>query len=431
MEHEPRETRRETGEWPSRNAPPLPIAPLRPVAKRLVKAQAVACVLACIALAGGSALLVPVLFSAEPVSLFVQSHPSAAPALAGGQLAFTSSGQLDPQSRRGLNDIVTVDLHGLSAPSMGRQDYAWLLPDHSQDEAPPLLLGLLQVVSGTASLTYHSPNHTNLLAQYSRLLVTEQPAVPLPVTPSRDAATRLALGEIPNTPTPGDEQHYSLLSHLRHLLASDPTLEQIGLSGGLDIWLYRNTGKVLEWANAVRDDWATSSVAQMRRLCDRVIEYLDGSAFAHLDLPPATPWLVDVRAGRLGLLEHSPAQEPPGYLAHVDLHLSGLIHAPGHTPLQQQQAMQIDMALMKITALMQLVRQDGMQLVQMSEAQLHQPHALSLLDDMATAANTAYAGQPDPATGGVHSGVVWLQGQMQHLATMPITVVGQSTKRNA
>ena len=72
--------------------------------------------------------------------------------------------------------------------------------------------------------------------------MTEEDGASVPVMPSLNPATWRAVGEIPDIPT----HQYSLLAHLRHLLAKDPTLQDLGLSGGLALWLYRNTGKLME-----------------------------------------------------------------------------------------------------------------------------------------------------------------------------------------
>ena len=180
-----------------------------------------------------SALLLPILL-AQPGQLASTSHPVTAATLV-GRVFFTSSGQLDPTSSQGLNDVVHVDLSDLMPPATGKSDYAWLLPDTSHNELQPVLLGTLQIHKGSAQLTYTSPTHTNVLATYSHFLVTEQAANEEPIIPSLDPATWRYAGNIADTPTPGDANHYSLLSHLRHLLAKDPTLAGIGLSGGLDI----------------------------------------------------------------------------------------------------------------------------------------------------------------------------------------------------
>jgi hypothetical protein len=342
-----------------------------------------------------------------------------------GTLAFGSSGQLDPLGTRGLNDVITLTLQQLPAVPAARAEYAWLLPDRSDDQTPPLLLGTLSSTRGrVARLTYRSPSHQNLLAQYSRFLVTEEDAANPPITPSLDSTTWRLLGAIPDMPTPGDEQHYSLLSHLRHLLASDPELQHIGLSGGLTLWLSRNTEKLLEWSSAARDDWASGThTGLLRRQVIRILDYLDGTAYVGRDTPPGTPILVDPKAGRIGLLQIDPNQALPSYLAHISLHLSGLINAPGHGASQQQIATSVDRQLQASAVLMQHIRQDAVQLVSMSDAQLRQAKALSLLDEMLTNANTAYVGQQDPTTGLVQGGVTWIQGQLQRLAVVPIRAV--------
>ncbi|WP_376794425.1 hypothetical protein [Thermogemmatispora sp.] len=321
-----------------------------------------------------------------------------------GTVSFSNSSQLDPLGRRGLNDVITLDLYSLPAVPTGKVDDLWLLPDQADDQTAPLLLGRLSAGSRREGihLTYSSPHHTNLLAQYSRLLVTEEDATSHPITPALDSSTWRVLGAISDTPTPGDELHYSLLSHLRHLLAKDPELQQIGLSGGLSLWLYRNSEKLLEWSSAARDDWASGThTALLRRQVIRVLDYLDGTAYVGQDTPSGTPILVDPKAGRIGLLDLAPTQVLPSYLAHISLHLSGLVNAPGHTGAQQYIATSVDKALQVVRLLMQHIRQDALQLVSMSDAQLRQEKALSLLNDMVINANTAYVGQQDPTTGRV------------------------------
>ncbi len=370
-----------------------------------------------------SALLLPILL-AQPGMLTVMPHPVTAASLV-GHVYFMNSGQLDPTSSEGLNDIVHIALGGITPPAPGKSDYAWLLPDASQDEQQPLLLGTLQVLRGSAQLTYTAPNHANVLATYSRFLVTEQPANAKPIVPSLDPATWRYAGSIPDIPTPGDAHHYSLLSHLRHLLAKDPTLERIGLSGGLDIRLYRNAGKILEWSSAARDDWAggQASLGLMRRQIDRVLDYLDGVNFVWRDVPPGTPFLVDSKAGHIGLLEFEQGQNPPGYLAHIDLHLVGYTRSPGVTADQKRLAIQIDALLSSVTSLMWKVRADATLLAKMSDTELLEQEALSLLDDMYTHANAAFVGQPNPATGNVEGGVTQIHDELQLLATIEVNRV--------
>jgi hypothetical protein len=374
-------------------------------------------------LLAASALLLPILL-AQPSQLAPTSQTGTKATIV-GRVFFTSSGQLTPTSSEGLNDVVHLELANLTPPATGKSDYAWLLPDTSQNEQQPVLLGTLQIHKGSAQLTYTSPTHTNVLATYSRFLVTEQAANEEPIIPSLDPATWRYAGSIPATPTPGDANHYSLLSHLRHLLAKDPTLEAIGLSGGLDIWLYRNTGKILEWSSAARDDWAggQSSLALMRRQIERVLDYLDGAAFVGRDVPPDTPWLVDPEAGHIGLLELEQGQNPPGYLAHIDFHLVGYANSPGVTTDQKRLANKIDGMLIAVTALLWKVHADASQLAKMSDTALLSPQALSLLNDMETNANDAFVGQPDPTTGNVQGGVTQIHDELQRLATIEVSRV--------
>jgi hypothetical protein len=370
-----------------------------------------------------SATLLPSLFvQTGASSLTIPTRPNNSTPLSNdmGQFSFGSSGQLDPTSSTGLNDIVSLNLHGLTAPPPGTSYYAWLLSDKTQDTVPPILLGQLQVVNGKAQLTYQNQSHTDLLVSYSRFLVTAQASNAQPDLPALDPMTWRYQGSIPDIPTPGDEQGYSLLSHLRHLLAQDPTLQQIGLNGGLGIWLYRNTGKLFEWANAARDDWANNDPTSIRLMVDRIVEYLDGRNYAWKDLPANTPWLVDAKAGLPGLIDISTSPEtPPAYISHVRLHLAGLINAPGHIAAQQQLAGQIDAALSQVQTLLQKARGDAVQLVKMDDAHLQRQNALTLLNDLQMVISNAYIGT-DTASGPV-SGIVWLHNTIGELAQMSVT----------
>jgi hypothetical protein len=408
-------------QWPPQSVPSSPQTPPVAPARRKLSTRRVsllATMVALVVIAG--AVLLPALFSEQPGLM----QPGAVPAATTvGQIAFTSSGQLDPSSSKGLNDIVTVSLSDLSAPTSGNAFYAWLMPDKSDDTTRPLLLGKLSIKQGKAQLTYAHPDHQNLLASYSGFLVTEQESNPQPMTSPLNPQAWRYVGSVPNTPTPGDEQHFSLLSHMRHLLAKDPDLQKIGLQGGLDIWLFRNAGKIFEWSNAARDSWAGGQQTDLiHRHMIRILDYLDGAyVYNSGDVPLGSPLLVDPKMGRIGLLEVSQTQALPAYLTHVDLHLNGLANSPGHTEAQRQLAFQIDTALKKDMSFLQAVRQDAVKLVKMDDGQLKSNEALSLLNDMVINATNAYTGQLDPKTGGNINGIVWVHSKLQGLATMPVT----------
>jgi len=346
-----------------------------------------------------------------------------------GQIIFANSGQLDPLGTQGLNDVVTVQLHGIQPASPGHALYAWFRPDQGQDEVRSILLGELHVDAGHAQLTYIDPQHTDLLATYSGFLVTEESAASAPQTPSLDSTTYRYQARIPAIPVPGDVHHYSLLSHVRHLLAKDPDVESIGLHGGLNLWLYRNSLSIVDEANSARDYWQGKATAFMHRQIVRVLDYLDGFNYVGLDVPfidPATgaetPFMVDRKLGAIGLLTFSQQQAVPGYLVHISLHLDGVINSPGISPAQKALATQLDGVLTQIIApLFQRVHDDAVKLVKMNDTQLQSQQALGLLDDMATNANAAVSGPVNPATGTVGKGVTWLNANMEQLALVTVT----------
>lgn len=366
-----------------------------------------------------SAILTLVSILLLPLLLSSQFAPAAPASIQMGQVVFSSSGQLDPTSSRGVDDIVTVNLHRLGTPGYDKSFYAWLLPE--DDQIKPLLLGKGIPTKGTWQILYQSPDHTNLLATFSIFRVTEEDSSSNPVTPTLDRTAWRYEGSIPNSPIPGDARHYSLLSHLRHLTAKDPTLEQIGLSGGLDIWLYRNSQKIMEYTTAARDGWPSgnSGVDLLRHQIIRTLQYLDGANYSWQDTGKV-PWLIDPKAGKIGLLDFTQNQNPPGYLSHVLLHLGGLVSAPGATTTQKQLAVKIDHVMKPITFLYRDIRTDAIKLVKMSNQQILQSGGLTLLDDMATKASAAYAGQTDAVTGELQPGITWIHGQIQTLATFSV-----------
>ena len=63
---------------------------------------------------------------------------------------------------------------------------------------------------------------------------------------------------------------------------------------------------------------------------------------------------------------------------------------------------------------------DAKQLVKMNLAQLAQPAALQLLNDMQMQANVAFIGEIDAATGNVQPGVMQVYYSLQQLATFHV-----------
>ena len=358
----------------------------------------------------GSAVMLLMLLSA---AVFTTVFPPASVLDLVGTVSFRSSGQIDATGTTGLNDIVQVELHDVTPPASGQVEAAWLLPDQGDDVTPPLSLGTLRVAAdGMVQVRLSSRTHQDWLASYSRFLITEQPAASLPAGPSPDPATWRYEGAIPDMPVPGDPNRYSLLDHVRHLLAKDPELEAIGLHGGLALWTTRNTEKVLEWSSAAQGDWnGGQATASIHRQVIRILDYLDGTAFVGQDVPPGTPVLVNPTTGRIGLVQLAANQPLPSYLDHINQHLAGLAQAPGHTAAQQQLATAVYQEVLVVETHLAHARQDALQLVRMNPTQLQQQQALMLLDDLVSQANAAYVGQPD-AEGVLHDGVTTMAARL-------------------
>ena len=419
---------------PPTSAPPprSPLADLRasptPVGKKGVSSRALLLILLAVllmSLALGSFLYVS--HAGAPAS---SRHGPGGPAAIVGHLYFQSSGQVSQGSNQGMADEVELTLSPIASPAPGKDYFAWLLPDANTELSPVIPLGQLTLGGTGASLSYRGDAlHTNLLAQTSRLLITEEEAVAPPINPSPDQGAWRYVATIPQTRAPGAQ--YSLLDHLRHLLVADPKLAGQHIQGGLDIWLRRNMQNIFEWSTSARDSWRSgggSDIAFMRRQCIRILDYLDGTGYIGNDLPPGVPILVDSRIASVPMLEFDPAhQEPPGYLYHVGLHIAGFLTSPGATAFQRKEAAQITQALNSVNTWLQQVRDDARRLANMSDAQLQQDAALSLLDDLATNANSAYVGQTDPATGRVQEGVDWASQRIQSLATLDITAFSAKT----
>ncbi|HEU5228639.1 MAG TPA: hypothetical protein VFU49_12565 [Ktedonobacteraceae bacterium] len=360
----------------------------------------------------------------HPSSPTASNHPIVHPPAVTvfGHAYFLSSGLLNANNTQGLNDEIQLDLNNLTPPTTGNAYYVWLLSDKNNfDEATTRLLGTLTLHGNAAHLKYTNPSHTNLLANGSRLLVTEESASVPPISPSPEKSASRYYAEIPQVPNPTDTvDHYSDLDHLRHLLVNDPTLLKLNLPGGLNVWFFQNVQKVHEWATAAQGD--TKDPQLIHSLLVRILDYLDGSNYVQRDVPPGTPILVDPQIARVALLTTDPEnQQPPGYVSHLGKHLGALIGSPYSTQQQNTLAGKIDAELNKVNASLLLVQKDTRQLVHMTDTQLLAQTAVPLLDDLVTQADNAYIGRVNASTGNRDGGAVWIYDHIQQLAVLTIT----------
>jgi serine/threonine protein kinase len=341
-----------------------------------------------------------------------------------GEVTFFDSGQLNAQNSQGVDDEVQVNLHNIPNPAPGTSYYAWLKNAPIEAEGTWTLLGPLQVNQGNAQLPspYQDTKHADLLVNASSFLVTEESSAITPTQPSTDHSIWRFYSE-PAQLT---------LTHLRHLLAGSPELDLRQLYGGLGIWFWRNTEKVVEWASSARDDVESNPPATdvTHRQLIRILDYIDGESAVSLDVPPNTPLLVSQHDAQVALIGPAPHLEPPGslynkpgevipgYVYLMRVHLDAAVSAPQATAQQRQLATQIENAINQVTVYLEQARQDAKQLVSLNGTQLATPHALTLLNEMVVAAQSAYTGSITP--GQPQGGAAWIYTNLQGLATFAV-----------
>jgi serine/threonine protein kinase len=363
-----------------------------------------------------------------------------------GHAFYVSSGQLG-NGAQGIADELQVDMQNVKAPPAGKSYYLWLLADkdttHKPDLLgpppvhPPLLLTNNLPVQANGSVHYiyqGDAQHNNLLSATSRLLITLDSAGQNPASPPTDRSTWVYYAELPQdviTPLPGDPPGLRGLDHIRHLYYNENNLQVLALYGGLDIWVFRNTEKILESATSARDDFngTTSSYGPMHDLFTTILDYLDGVPNVHIDAPGA-PITASTLDAKVSLLTVDPTRQgvaqylttdPPGDLDHMKLHLTELNRAPDATPQMHTLSQAIVVALNNVEGWLQQERADAKQLYNMTPDQLAQPAALNVLDDLVTQATYAYIGQFDPITDSVKPGTLQIHYDVLQLATYNIT----------
>src|SRR6266700_288024 len=349
---------------------------------------------------------------------------SAAASQVVGHVFFLSSGQLNKNSNQGIEDELQINLNSIPTPAAGKRYYAWLLSDKSQSLQTSILLTTLAINHGVVQFLYKSPQHINLLEKMCCFLITQEDANSVPINPSPDRSTWRYYSEIPQIP---GSNHFSVLDHLRQLLSNDPRLDTLGLPGGLDNWLVRNTGDILIRAGSARDYWKTQGTDFMRNQLIRILDYLDGQTYIQADVPTGTPLLIDKNIASVALLDFDKQkQDPPGYLDQIGRHLESLDTTPGASARQRILADQINTGLNQVTRWLGKVRTDAVQLVGKSPAQLPLPSSLSLLDDMQMQAFFAYVGRLNTSTNEIEPGVTQIHHDLQLLATFDVTPFSSS-----
>jgi HEAT repeat protein len=350
------------------------------ISQRIVAIGAVALIAASLIIAALAAL--PRIFSPSPAPL----------ALGIGGADFVSS-QIDLVSQNtgliGIDDELQINLHDLKAPASGKSYYGWLLGKEANIETNVIPLGRLPFSGGNIDYLYKNPTRQNLLATTSFFLITEEDSSVPPLVPTPDHSQWRYSAGISQTPDPADTvHHYSLFDHIQHLLAKDPTLESIGLNGGVGFWLVRNVGKVEGKVQTAQTYWKKQDAQQVRNQLIGMLDYLDGISYVLNDVPPGTPLEAPQQYAHIGLLQI----DPQGYLEHIEFHLSAMAQNPDASSDQKALATRLVSEINKINAQCEMVHQDATILLHMTDAQLLQSSSLSLLNDMMAHAKFASNG---------------------------------------
>ena len=113
---------------------------------------------------------------------------------------------------------------------------------------------------------------------------------------------------------------------------------------------------------------------------------------------------------------------PHNYIDHLIFHMAGVLQSQGATGNLHTLAMQINMAINNVKNWLGQIHQNAIQLLHMSDDQLHQLSALDILSDLESQARYAFAGVTDPVTGNTQEGATWIYDNVERLATMSVQV---------
>ncbi len=309
-----------------------------------------------------------------------------------GNAFFSSSGQVELDDTRGIADKFQINLFSVPMPATGKNYYAWLLSDLSQTHLSFVALGQLVISdNGNATLIYlGDAQHTNLLATMSRLLITEESGTP--TSPSSDKRTWRYYAEIPQKPDPADAG--SALDRIRALLCYNPKLLAHNINVVLDPQFVKNTQALLQLATSAA---STRDPASIRSEIVNILDYLDGQAGLHYDLPAGVALPADQLAAQLGLISVGQLPTNENYIFLMQLELNFLQTAPGVTRASaifhfasEAYSELNGSASSSVISLFQKIHTDATNLVSLSDSQLLESSSTALLNDIKNAANSAY-----------------------------------------
>src|SRR5258708_15070674 len=272
--------------------------------------------------------------------------------------------------------------------------------------------------------------HSDLLAQTSRFLVTEEGMRGATNNPFLHQDTWRYYAQLPQQRATTDPYHFSMLDHVRYLLVQAPELLSLGIKGGLNAWLLRNMAEVSGWSIETRDSWKNARVIR-NHLSDILNShggYCAAAGARHRAIIPGQPMINGsayfplfepcMQKAELQMTDMRVASDG---LDHILFHITGILQSPGITLSMQSQAEQIAAAIYRVKGWLKQMQRDAKTLMHMTDTQLLRPPAFGLLSDLILQARYAYAGHLDPLTGNMQGGIVYIYDSIQHLATFDVS----------
>ena len=185
------------------------------------------------------------------------------------------------------------------------------------------------------------------------------------------------------------ENPTSVLKDLRVLLA----VEVFGLM--------RSSQQVRILAESANNALNNNAASTVHDDVVSILDYLDGASFVRADIPTGQDLLVEARQVETPLRSLSAGQSPAGFVTTAAVKLQSLLTDPGITPNMTTLARESLNALTSAQGYLDQVHDDARQLVSMSNAQLLQPVARSLINSLLVSARYADEGQTNATTDGI------------------------------
>ena len=351
-----------------------------------------------------------------------------------GQISFFSThtfyyNKVDGQNEHAINDGLQGIFH-LAPPASGNSYYAWLRTSFADNSGmyltSPLSGNALTTSGDVTTLYYIAANQRNLLAPidanrdaYRIFTIGEQTTTATPIFGAETLRYQAAIPDLSST------SYGTYLLHIQHLLSSDPNMDKLGLTNGLDFWFLNNVNELETLTEEIQSHTSANSLPMVQQWIITALYYLNGKC-ATDDIKQmnqilnATQPPYILHDTQVSLLDCSSSPVGLGYIHHILTHLFNLSQVTGTTSGQKQQIAQIFTSLSRVQTWLENINTYALKLIQKYMNDLGSSAALQLRYDMANNAELALSGQFDAQTQQLEQGVVLICDSIQHLASMPV-----------